>query len=397
MSDKKIEEEIGQLLTRADGIDDTTREILLRHNGFGLGPKEKLEDIAKDFGVTKEAVRQRSIKGVERISDRLSYGSPDEEVVTLSKLCTFLAKIAPCTESDMQNVLYMQEWTDKKDIDIEALTHMLDELKFDHKLAVVKEGSKDAETRFLVLDNARHVIRSLIKRAREEVTAHGACNIPYLAKEVATGHTHPSNQLRCLVAALESQKDFVWLTDEVNDEFTRQPIGFFLLKDAGRNPVELRLKRIFSVRVKSNQKWMHKKYVRSRKAMKSDVAIPPEAIARIGVEKGICKPAAEEGVYERAMHLDPKKVLSDFEYKIWDFLRKHPGSKDSEIMDACKRRETDRFNIRSKLNFSVVIQRVSHGIYSAVTDDFPKLADTTVVGVGKSPTKKTEAVKAASA
>jgi len=384
MQHTKIETEIAQLLDAADGIDDTTRMILNRHNGFGLGPKEKLEDIAKDIGVTKEAVRQRSIKGVERIGEKLSFGTPDEEIETLSQLCTVLAKMAPCTEKDMQNLLYMQEWTDIKDVDIEALVNLLDELKFKHELAVVKEG----DVRFLVLEPKKGVIKSLVKKAREEVTAHGATNIPYLVKEVTTGHHHPANQIRCLVAALEAQSDFVWLTDEVSDEFTKQRIGFFLLKNAGRNPVELRLKRIFSVRKKANQQWMHKKIVRSRKAMKSDVAIPPEAIARIGVEKGICKPTSEDGIYERAMKLDPKKELSDFEYTIWDFLKKNPESKDSEIMEACKRRETDRFNIRSKLNFSVVIQRVSHGIYSAVSDEFPSLKNTSVVGGEKSPGKK---------
>jgi hypothetical protein len=52
-------------------------------------------------------------------------------------------------------------------------------------------------------------------------------------------------------------------------------------------------------------------------------------------------------------------------------------------MEAVMRRDEDQFNIRSKLNFSVVIQRVEHGVYTAVTDEYPSLRETSITPHGK--------------
>lgn len=369
-----IETELEQLLDRTEGIDETTKEVMLRHNGFNCKSREKLEDIANDFGVTKEAVRQRSIKGIERINDLIrSSEAAFESLKSAVYAGHFLEACAPCSEEDAQHILYMEGCTDRKDIDIEALLYMLEQLTIQVHVTVIKEGKR----RFVVKTTAPNVVKDIVKKAREEVTTLGASTVNKITQEVSIGHKLASNQTRLVVAALEAQSDFVWLTG-ADDE---RGNGFFLLKKAGRNPVELRLRRIFSVRKKCNMRWLHSKIARSRKAMKNDVDIPPEAVAQIGVEKGICKPTKDPEIFERAEKLDPKQTMkASMEYRIWEFLKKNPESRDSDIMAAIKERETDRFNIRSKLNFSVVIQRVSHGVYSAVTDDFPPLNEVRAVG-----------------
>jgi hypothetical protein len=372
-----VEDELEALLQSVFSEDERTLETMARHNGFNCKSREKLDDIAADIGVTKEAIRQRSIKGIDHLVEELMEREKSEEVIPASRFSTgFLNVVAPCLEKDAQQYLYDEGLTKRTDLDIESLIYLTDALSYPSGLELVKEG----EARFLVKSGKPGVIRSIIKKAREDVTSQGAGEIISLAKYVSSGHQRVDNQIRCVVAALEAQSDFVWLTEDYMEGGTvPQRVGHFLLKDAGRNPVELRLKRIFSVREKCHEKWLHAKIARSRKAMKREMLLPAVAISRIGVEKGICKQDVNDPrVFVRATELKPEEELAEFEHQIWEYLRDHPKSRDGDIMEACSRREEDQYNIRSKLNFSVVIQRVQHGVYTAVTDDYPDIGETSI-------------------
>lgn len=371
-----IEKELENLLEDVLGDDERTKEVMYRHNGFNCRGLEKLQDIAKDMGVTKEAVRQRSIKGVDQVCEALRNLEVPEKALTNSLLAAeFLKLLAPCSEKDAQMALYNESATDLQDFDLASFIYMLESINAQPGLAVIKEGSGQ----FLVHADHPHTIKQIIKKAREEVTHNGAGDIVSLANQVATGHQLIDNQVRCIASALEAQPDFVWLTKgSLQSSRSDQRVGYFLLKNAGRNPVELRLKRIFSVRDLCHEQWVHAKYTRSRKAMQIDVDLPVEAIRQIGIEKGICEPTKDPHILRRARKLDPKKELLSFEYRLWEFLKENPNSRDSEILEACQKRKADQYNVRSKLNFSVVIQRVGHGVYTAVTDEYPPLAQTSI-------------------
>lgn len=376
-----IEIELNTMLERVFADDERTRETMARHNGFNCRRREKLEDIANDMSVTKEAVRQRSIKGIARINEEIAEIEKTQEALVSARTgSAFLEVVAPCSESDAQKHLFNEGLTQRADFDVEALIYMLNALNFATGVSLVKEG----EGRFIVKNANSHVIKSIVKKAREEVTAQGAGDIISLARLISSGHQRIENQIRCVVATLEAQPDFVWLTEDyLEGSVNNQRIGHFLLKEAGRNPVELRLRRIFSVRERCHEKWIHAKITRSRKAMQRDMRLPVEAITRVGIEKGICEMTDDPHILKRAMPLDPEDVLQSFEYRLWLFLKDHPRSKDADIMEAVMRRDEDQFNIRSKLNFSVVIQRVEHGIYAAVTDDYPELRETSIAPHGK--------------
>ncbi len=365
-----IEEELEKMLGEVFSNDDRTKMVMRRHNGFNGNAREKLEDIAKDINVTKEAVRQRSIKGLGEIVEFIQGTEVDSHILpTLRYAEQLLTHVTPCTESDAQTLLFNETVTERRDLDIDALLYLLEAIGFRPSLTVVKEGG----SRFVVPVDTPKVIQGIVKHAREEVTRHGGANTTWLARTLNIGHQRLINQIRITVAALESQSDFVWLSEDyVEVEGTRQRTGFFLLKNAGRNPVVMRLKRIFSVRYKNDAPWLHAKIARSFKAMKRECTLPPEVIAQIGIEQGICKRDSVSPMLIRKMKLAPEDTIEGLEYDIWKFLKENPYSKDADIMKACMKVKRDKFNIRSKLNFSVVIQRVEHGIYNAVTDDYPE-------------------------
>lgn len=366
----RIEKELSDLVQRLFPNDERKIEVLGRYSGFHLNPLEKLAPISADLGCTKEAIRQTNKTAVEKLrKSTLAERTKrlDKFLPTFEKTLYLLELISPCSTEDAAITIYNQGLSDRNDIDVKAVIAVADALEIDHELAVVVEGTKQ----FVVPKSQPDCVTKLLSEIAKNVSHYGAYQLPLCVRFLTADDRSLLNKMSYIKSALESKPDFTWLKREtqVIDGY-KMEAGWFLLKNAGRNPVVLRLRRLFSVKSELTESFIGETFDRVVKVRSMENILPAEVICQVGVAKGICKEIEKDGetVYVRNIELDPEKELVKIEYDIWKYLIDHPQSGDSQLMEKFAKKESQRHTIRSKLNFSSVILRVDRGSYESLHD-----------------------------
>jgi hypothetical protein len=337
MATLTLEQELEVLLLPPPG---RNRSIVQQRVGWtGSGPAT-LDDIGREFGVTRERVRQICAKATSRLDGQTPYAP------RLDAALRIISETVPALSQDV-DVALQQHGVSRGTI------------RFDGLLAASRLlGRPDpgfAVDDLLVVGKAQGARKEpgsakILSEARKAVAHWGMTTFADVAALACEGWDE-TRSLRAVVAILETRQDFCLLDEDG---------GWFCLMETARNSLTTRMAKILSVASPIHVSDLRVGLGRPYRAR--GFAPPQRVLLRLCTH---LPGYAIEGSFVRAEPpLDRNHVLVGAEARMADVLSRNGGvMRRADFEKACVRAGANRSTFSVYLDYSPIICRYAPGVY----------------------------------
>jgi hypothetical protein len=344
LSDRPLEAELAEIAEHAEP--GRTAQLAVRHWGWDGRGGATLEATGREFGITRERVRQLC----ERLAQRLEAAA-DVAAPALDKALVLAAHAAPTTAHDLARRLADTRIA-ARPFDPSGLLTAAAVLRRDPTFSV--ETVKDV--RVCLPDppdpgsDTVAVIASVVDTARAVVRRAGAARIGEITGRVAAGlAVWVDDEL--VTSIVSEPADFVWL---------ERRTGWFFLPSVAKNAVVSRVGKVLSITGAVRLAELHAG-IRRDERMREFVM--PEYILAELCERLPGVRVAGDIVYAERRRA-PEDVLETTELTLLRALRETGGAAGRhELEDVCLAAGMKTSSFNNRIAYSPIITDLGHGRY----------------------------------
>jgi hypothetical protein len=226
-----LQRELDDVLAAARALpaSERNRTIFARHIGLDGNGGCTLDVVAKEFGISRERVRQIGARVVERLGQRKPFAP------VLDRALDLVVENVPGDSAQIESNLLSLGITEKA-FRLEGLRNIAQLLGREPNFTVVRVGSK----RFAVPPSDEGQPHVIAQVARRSVRHWGVTTVADFAAQVARAASHTLSPAweKLGAVVLQALPDFEWL-DPAS--------GWFWLRSVKRNPLLNQIRKILSV------------------------------------------------------------------------------------------------------------------------------------------------------
>ena len=336
-----IESELQKIAHLAFGLGrDRNAQILIRFLGLDGSGSKTLDQVSKEFGLTRERIRQVCVEFQERLREK-SVNFP-----LLSRAHELVIELAPNLSSTIEASLREQKLT-AVDFNCSGIAAALMQFGIDPEFNVARISNE------LVVGDTTTLkaLRQATEVANLLAGSLGAVHIDHVARKLLLA---PSRSLRdCLKTLLERTCKIEWLDA---DHF------WFSIGNVKRRPLVTAVSKVLAVSPMITIAELHGALLRVRRLAN----VPPKEILM-----EFCRTLkfiqAEGEVIKAVPNLSVSATLAETEVCFYEILRRSGGAMHSDqLRDECLRQGMNKHTFYQYLTYSPIISAYASNVYSLV-------------------------------
>lgn len=340
----KLEDELLSLIRRARS--ERNSEIFIRRFGLGGEPISTLQELADEYGMTRERVRQICDK-VSRLVEGKRPFAP-----VLDQALKLVACLVPAVATDVEEKLIVEGITNK-DFRLESLQSAAALLGREVTFSITEVGAQRAVTAV----DAAYSAKKVLSIAQRTIRHWGVATIEDVVARASERTSLPPAVVRSIVTG---QTDFRWL-DEAN--------GWFWLRSISDNRLLNQVRKVLSVGELVDIAELRAGVCRHHRM--EGIAPPQHVLVRLCRQVPWCR--VEESAVRAEPPLDWRETLGDTEQLLTEILKANGQVMSRERLEAeSLERGTNRTTFYAYLNYSPIITRYTRGVYGLRGARVPK-------------------------
>ncbi len=353
-----LESELMELLTFEPKA--RNRDFTMRLMGWDGNGGQTLEIIGKDFGMTRERIRQISQRHIDRVKDKSPY------LPILDRTLEVVLTQSPCLASKLESV-FLEKRLSKVPFKLQGVINAAEATGRDCSF-IVEDGDRQS---YVVPPESAGLTKQILQLARKSISHWGVTTIEDVAAE-AGSVVGKLVSGKFVAAVVSAQPSFAWL-DEAS--------GWFWFSSTARNALLNQIEKILSVCER-----IHVTELRSgvsRNHRREGFAPPQRVLLALCEQAGRYK--VEGNLIWADPPLDYSEILAETEKTFVSvFHRIGPLVELHKLEDECLRQGMNQASFWMGLSNSPIITRFARCVYGLRgTDVSPGQAESMVVQLRK--------------
>jgi len=344
MAGLSIEEELIDVF--ANTANERNRQILIGYYGWEDGRQHTLTEIGRQFGITRERVRQVCAKLTRKPEGIEHFVAP-----VMDRALSLIEHRLPRPADDLERFLANEGLT-RIGMSLEGVTAGAKLLE----RPVVFRIQKIDERRLAVESSQADLALTIADVAKKEVYFHGLSTVERIQRQTSRKQTGRMS-LKLVRATLPLLKGFAWLDESA---------GWFRLKPIAKHGLPKTIDKILAVTGSVTVGQMRTAMARNRRLWKNP---PPD-----NVLLEFCRQTPGIRVEDDRITADPprdwRKALAGVERKLVEVLKEHgPLMERGAMEDLCTDDGMNRFSFHAFVSWSPVIEQLGHSLYGLLGAD----------------------------
>ena len=341
-----LEDELAQFVRFVSG-NERRAQIVIRNYGFDGTGQKTLDAVGKEFGITRERVRQIGQNFTRRVSKKRSH------LPIFRQACAFIAQSLPATEAVITRQLRERQIT-AVDFDCTGILAMLSLLKEEPQFIRGIIAGID----FICGRDTLELLTRIPRIARAIVSAYGCGHVEHVINDLGIGGG-PDVARRAVTTVMASFSRIRWL--DVESEW-------FTIVDARRNRLANVVRKILCVAPRVSLSELRAAIKRVHRL--EGVAPPRKILKEFCATLFFCQTEGDN--VAASLPLSINENLGEIERCFYEVFREHgPVMNVRTFRHECLRRGMNANTFYQYLTYSPIVFRLAREVYSLVGADVP--------------------------
>jgi hypothetical protein len=353
-----LENELMELLTFEPNA--RNRDFTMRLMGWDGNGGQTLEAVGKDFGMTRERIRQINQLHIDRVKDKFPY------LPILDRTLEVILAQSPCLATSLESV-FQEKRLSKVPFILQGVINAAEATGRDCSF-IIEDGDGQS---YVVPQESAGITKQILQLARKAISHWGVTTIEDVAAEVGSVLGKPVSG-KFVAAVVNAQPSFAWL-DEAS--------GWFWFNSTSRNALLNQIEKILSLCER-----IHVTELRSgvsRNHRREGFAPPQRVLLALCAQAGAYKVngnivSADPPLEYASILCESEKTFVAVFHKIGPLVELH------KLEEACLRQGMNQSTFGVSLSNSPIIQRFARCVYGLRgTEVSPGQAESFVIKLRK--------------